>query len=74
MSMSRGLARTCGIRAVQSAPGWGSLPRHRRARQGFIVGLAYTANANWAKNILAAGSGQITPSSATSGPSPQTRG
>lgn len=26
---------------------------------GFIVGLAYDANANWAQNILAAGGGEI---------------
>ncbi|ROQ69085.1 deazaflavin-dependent oxidoreductase (nitroreductase family) [Streptomyces sp. 840.1] len=30
-----------------------------RTRTGFIVGLAYTPDANWARNILAAGGGQI---------------
>jgi deazaflavin-dependent oxidoreductase (nitroreductase family) len=30
-----------------------------RTKNGFIVGLAYSSNANWAQNILAAGSGEI---------------
>lgn len=30
-----------------------------RTKSGFIVGLAYTANANWAQNILAADGGEI---------------
>ncbi|MFD7874878.1 nitroreductase family deazaflavin-dependent oxidoreductase [Streptomyces sp. NPDC059766] len=30
-----------------------------RTKSGFIVGLAYNANANWAQNILAAGGGEI---------------
>lgn len=30
-----------------------------RTRTGFVVGLAYTPDANWAKNILALDGGQI---------------
>lgn len=30
-----------------------------RTDTGFIIGLAYNANANWALNILAAGGGEI---------------
>jgi deazaflavin-dependent oxidoreductase (nitroreductase family) len=31
-----------------------------RTKTGFIVGLAYTSQANWALNILSAGHGEIT--------------
>lgn len=31
-----------------------------RTKNGFLVGLAYDSNAQWAQNLLAAGTGEIT--------------